>query len=161
MIYFVEPVVQTLAFGQLGIFLVALVVLDLAPGPRLFRRRLPQGTLTGLAAAIKLTPAIFVLYLLAAGEAPGVWGGAGRRAGRRASLISAAVVPQASYEFWSRLAHGDRGLGHSLIYWTNQSVMGDVVRIFGLGRTVAIGGLIACGIVALVGVWAAALGTDR
>ena len=27
--YVVEPVVQTLAFGQLGIFLVALVVLDL------------------------------------------------------------------------------------------------------------------------------------
>ena len=30
-VYVVEPVVQTLAFGQLGIFLVALVVLDLAP----------------------------------------------------------------------------------------------------------------------------------
>ena len=73
------------------------------------------------------------------------------------TLISAAVVPQASYEFWSRLAHGDTGLGHSLIYCTNQSVMADVVRIFGLGRTAAIGGLIACGIVALVGVWAAVL----
>ncbi len=154
-IYFVEPVVQTLAFGQLGIFLVALVVLDLAPGPRLFRRRLPQGTLTGLAAAIKLTPAIFVLYLLAAGKRRAF--GVALVVGLGVTLISAAVVPQASYEFWSRLAHGDTGLGHSLIYWTNQSVMGDVVRIFGLGRTVAIGGLIACGIVALVGVWAAVL----
>ena len=154
-IYFVEPVVQTLAFGQLGIFLVALVVLDLAPGPRLFRRVLPQGTLTGLAAAIKLTPAIFVLYLLAAGKRRAF--GVAVVVGLGVTLISAAVVPQASYEFWSRLAHGDTGLGHSLIYWTNQSVMGDVVRIFGLGRTVAIGGLIACGIVALVGVWAAVL----
>ena len=36
---------QTLAFGQLGIFLVALVVLDLAPGPRVLpgRRLLPEG----------------------------------------------------------------------------------------------------------------------
>ena len=67
-IFFVEPVVETLAFGQLGIFLVALVVLDLAPGPRVFRRLLPQGTLTAVAAAIKLTPAIFVLYLLAVGR---------------------------------------------------------------------------------------------
>ena len=73
------------------------------------------------------------------------------------TLISAVIVPKASYEFWSRLAHGDTGLGHSLIYYTNQSVMGDVVRIFGLGRTVALGGLIGCAIVALVGVWAAML----
>ena len=43
-VYVVEPVVQTLAFGQLGIFLVALVVLDLAPGPRVLPRRLlPEG----------------------------------------------------------------------------------------------------------------------
>src|SRR5215212_1691207 len=66
-VYLVEPVVQTLAFGQLGIFLVALVVLDLAPGPRVFSRRLlPEGMLTAVAAAIKLTPAIFVVYLLVA-----------------------------------------------------------------------------------------------
>jgi alpha-1,2-mannosyltransferase len=154
-IYFVEPVVQTLAFGQLGIFLVALVVLDLAPGPRTFRRLLPQGTLTAVAAAIKLTPAIFVVYLLAVGRIRAFV--VAVVVGLAVTLISAAVVPQASYEFWSRLAHGDTGLGHSLIYWVNQSVMADVVRIFGLGRSVAIGGLIACAIVALIGVWAAVL----
>ena len=44
MVFFVEPVSETLAFGQLGIFLVALVVLDLAPGPRVWSRRiLPEG----------------------------------------------------------------------------------------------------------------------
>ena len=64
-VYVVEPVVQTLAFGQLGIFLVALIVLDLVPGPRVFSRRLlPEGVLTAVATAIKLTPAIFVVYLL-------------------------------------------------------------------------------------------------
>ena len=41
--YLVEPVTQTLAFGQLGIVLVALVVLDLVPGPRVLRRRLLPG----------------------------------------------------------------------------------------------------------------------
>ena len=35
-VFFVQPVLQTLAFGQLGIFLVALVCLDLVPGPRVF-----------------------------------------------------------------------------------------------------------------------------
>src|SRR4051812_22596521 len=47
-VYAVLPVSQTLAFGQLGILLVALVALDLAPGPRVLpgRRLLPEGVLT-------------------------------------------------------------------------------------------------------------------
>ena len=37
------------------------------------RRLLPEGVLTGLAAAIKLTPAIFVLYLLLVGKRRAFW----------------------------------------------------------------------------------------
>ena len=152
-----EPVVQTLAFGQLGIFLVALVILDLAPGPRLLGRRrlLPQGVLTALATAIKLTPGIFLLYLLAT-----------RRtrpalvmvvAGSAVTLASALIAPSPSLTFWGRLLHGETGLGHSLIYYTNQSVMADVVRIFGLGGAAAVAGLALSGVVAGLGVWVAAL----
>ncbi len=154
--YFVEPVTETFAFGQLGIFLVALVVLDLAPGPRVFRRRLlPEGTLTALAAAVKLTPAIFLVYLLAVRK----WRAlvAAVVTGAVVTMTSALIVPSASYEFWSRLAHGDTGLGHSIIYYTNQSVMADIVRIFGLGRGAALAGLVASGLVALAGVWVAVL----
>ena len=136
-IFFVEPVVQTLAFGQLGIFLVALVVLDLAPGTpgasaaaaaagdadrRRGRDQADAGDLRAL---------------------PAGWCGAAGPSWSRSSpalavtLASAVIVPQASYEFWARLAHGDTGLGHSIIYYTNQSVMADVVRIFGLGRSAA------------------------
>ena len=155
-VLFVQPVVQTLAFGQLGIFLVALVVLDLVPGPRVLPRRLlPEGTLTGLAAAIKLTPAIFGLYLLLAGR---------RRAfvvttvsAVAVTVASAIVVPGPSAEFWGRLVQGDTGLGHSIIYYTNQSVMADVVRVLGLGPGPALAGLAASAVVALVGVWAAVL----
>lgn len=155
-VYIVEPVVQTLAFGQLGIFLVALVVLDLAPGPRVFSRRLlPEGVLTAVAAAIKLTPAIFVVYLLAVRKFRAFW--VAVLTGAVITLISAAIVPAASYEFWTRLAHGDTGLGHSIIYYTNQSVMADIVRIFGLGRAPAIVGLALSAVVALAGVWAAML----
>jgi alpha-1,2-mannosyltransferase len=155
-VYIVEPVVQTLAFGQLGIFLVALVVLDLAPGPRVFSRRLlPEGVLTAVAAAIKLTPAIFVVYLLAVRKFRAFW--VAVLTGVVITLISAAIVPAASYEFWTRLAHGDSGLGHSIIYYTNQSVMADIVRIFGLGRAPAIVGLALSAVVALAGVWAAML----
>ena len=152
----VEPIVQTLAFGQLGIFLVALVVLDLAPGPRVFSRRLlPEGVLTGVAAAIKLTPAIFVVYLLVVRKFRAFW--VAVLAGIVVTLASTAIVPAASYEFWTRLARGDTGLGHSIIYYTNQSVMADIVRIFGLGPEPAIIGLVLSCAVAVAGVWAAAL----
>ena len=71
--------------------------------------------------------------------------------------MSWAIVPRASLEFWTRLAGGDTGLGGSIIYYTNQSVMADVVRIFGLGSGPAIVGLALSAIVALAGVWAATL----
>jgi alpha-1,2-mannosyltransferase len=155
-VYIVEPVVQTLAFGQLGIFLVALVVLDLAPGPRVFPRRLlPEGMLTAVAAAIKLTPAIFVVYLLVVRKFRAFW--VAVVTGIVLTLASAVIVPAASYEFWTRLAHGDTGLGHSIIYYTNQSVMADIVRFFGLGPEPAIIGLVLSCAVAVAGVWAAAL----
>ena len=109
-VYVVEPVVQTLAFGQLGIFLVALVVLDLAPGPRVLSRRvLPEGVLTAVATALKLTPAIFIVYLLAVRKFRAFW--VAVITGLAVTLISAAIVPAASHEFWTRLARGDTGLG--------------------------------------------------
>jgi alpha-1,2-mannosyltransferase len=55
-----EPVRSTLAYGQIDIVLMALVTLDcLTAEPRW-----PRGALTGLAAAVKLTPAAFVLFFL-------------------------------------------------------------------------------------------------
>ena len=55
-----EPVAQTLGFGQVNLLLMLLVLVDLAqPDGRRWK-----GAGVGLAAAIKLTPAIFVGYLL-------------------------------------------------------------------------------------------------
>lgn len=155
-VYFVDPISETLAFGQPGIFLMALVVLDLVPGPRVLPRQiLPTGILTGIAAAVKLTPAIFVLYLIATRR----W-----RAAITAmitllvlTLGTLVIVPEPSMRFWTRLAQGDTGLGHSLIYFTNQSVMADLVRILGLGPWPALIGLAASALVALLGVWAGML----
>ena len=55
-----EPVRTTLAYGQINVVLMALVALDgLTEEPRW-----PRGALVGLAAAVKLTPAAFVLFFL-------------------------------------------------------------------------------------------------
>lgn len=156
-VYAVLPVSQTLAFGQLGIVLVALVALDLAPGPRALpgRRLLPEGVLTGVAATLKLTPMIFVLYLLAVRRwraALTVTVSAGAL-----TVVAAIILPHESLDFWTRLAQGDTGLGHSLIYYTNQSVYADVVRAFRLAPTGSALGLLGCAVVVALGVWAAAV----
>ena len=54
-----EPVVRTLVLGQVGIILMALVLADCFLMPARFR-----GLLVGIAAGIKLTPALFVVYFL-------------------------------------------------------------------------------------------------
>jgi alpha-1,2-mannosyltransferase len=55
-----EPVLRTVYAGQLDLLLLALVVLDvLVDTPRW-----PRGLLIGIAAAVKLTPAVFLLYFL-------------------------------------------------------------------------------------------------
>jgi alpha-1,2-mannosyltransferase len=55
-----EPVRTTIGLGQINILLMTAVVVDcLAPATRL-----PRGILVGLAAAIKVTPAAFLLFFL-------------------------------------------------------------------------------------------------
>lgn len=153
-IYFVEPVQQSMAFGQVGIFLVAMVVLDLVPGPRWFDRiagrRAWPGWITGLATAVKLTPGLFSVHLWLVGR-------------RRAALVSiafflvvtlvAAVIdPGLSLGFWTGLAAGDTGLGDSIVYYSNQSVMGTWLRLFGVGALAKLCALAACAVVAALGV---------
>lgn len=55
-----DPFFATLAFGQINIFLLTLICMDF------FRvnTRIPMGVLLGICIAIKLTPAVFVLYFL-------------------------------------------------------------------------------------------------
>lgn len=134
----VEPINQTVAFGQLGAFLVGLVLLDLVPGPRVIPaprvlgrhgRWLPPGLLVGLAAAIKLTPALFFIYLLAIRRFRAAAVAIGTMI--VTALIALVIAPRPSVTFWSRLAHGNSGLGSSIIYEINQSILGATTRIFG------------------------------
>ena len=55
-----DPVLLALRDGQVDVLVTFLVVWDLIGGRRLGGKTAPQGVATGLAAAIKLTPLIFV-----------------------------------------------------------------------------------------------------
>ncbi len=126
----VEPVRETLGFGQLGILLVAAAALDSMPGPRLLGRRwLPEGWLTGVATAVKLTPAVIAVHNFFAGR---------RREGVTAFVVfclatalGAVLLWQPTIYYFGGLLAGESGMNTGMIYKTNQSVMGAWARLTG------------------------------
>ena len=60
----VWPVRYGFELGQINVVLVLAIVADLTMDISWGRRRLPRGVLVGLAAAVKLTPLVFIPYLL-------------------------------------------------------------------------------------------------
>ena len=90
-----EPASATLGYGQVDILLTAAVLYDLSL-PEGARRK---GVMIGLAAGLKLTPAIFAVYLLITGR---------RRAAATATAVFAgtvaagfATLPASSAWFWA------------------------------------------------------------
>jgi alpha-1,2-mannosyltransferase len=59
-----NPVFLTVGFGQVNLVVTLLVLWDLLSSRRIGPLQVPLGVATGLAAAVKLTPLIFVPYLL-------------------------------------------------------------------------------------------------
>ncbi|WP_049574831.1 glycosyltransferase 87 family protein [Streptomyces sp. SBT349] len=140
-----EPVWTTLRYGQINLLIAVLVLWDLTrrPGHRW------AGAGTGIAAGIKLTPALFVVCLAVAGA---VLGARRLRHGvpagnvhlRRAAVatgafagtvaLAAAAVPRDSLRFWTEVIFdsGDRaGEAESA---ANQNVRGVVARALSTGE---------------------------
>lgn len=126
-----EPLRDTFSFGQVNLLLLALVLVDgwlLATG----RGRL-AGAGIGLAAAVKLTPALFIGLLLVARR----W-----RAAAVATVVAlaatgfaAAVAPDASRFFWTDALWDTDRVGR-LDYVSNQSLQGVLARLGETDRAV-------------------------
>ncbi|WP_189952597.1 glycosyltransferase 87 family protein [Streptomyces alanosinicus] len=124
-----EPLRDTFSFGQVNLVLLALVLGDcwlLATG-----RGRWAGVGIGLAAAVKLTPALFIGLLLLAGR---------RRAAGLATVVAAAATalaawadPGASRFYWTE-ALWDTGRVGRLDYVSNQSLQGVLARLGETGR---------------------------
>ncbi|WP_219415143.1 glycosyltransferase 87 family protein [Pseudonocardia nigra] len=125
-----EPVLQTIEFGQINLVLMALVALDCLVA----RPRWPRGLLIGIAAAIKLTPAAFVLYFLLRRDYRAAVTAA--ISGAAATAIGFAMAPAASLQFW--LDNPTGGVSGSP-FFTNQTIEAVLVRagVDGTVRTVA------------------------
>jgi hypothetical protein len=116
-----EPVWHTLFLGQVNLFLLALVLLDVW---RAARGR-SAGIGVGIAAAIKLTPAIFVVLFLLTRRPRAALTAAGTFA--VCGLAGYLVAPGASRLYWSRLFYDTKRVGAS--YIGNQSPYGAAARI--------------------------------
>ena len=121
LVLLLEPVQSTLTFGQVNLFLALMVGVDLLAVPERFR-----GLLTGVAAAIKLTPAVYILYLVIRRQyRSAALAGAAAAA---CTLASFAVDPALSRDFWFH-ALLDTGRIGGQDYAGNQSLWGSMFRL--------------------------------
>ena len=119
-----EPVRETVNFGQVNLLLLALVGADLLFG--VARGRRWAGVGVGLATAVKLTPGIFIVYLLVTRR----WRAAVVAAGTAAAVtvLAAAVDPDMSMVFWTEALWNTDRVG-DLAFISNQSLQGAVARL--------------------------------
>jgi len=139
-----EPFWATLMFGQVNIVLMCLVVVDATWVPARMR-----GVLTGVAAAVKLTPLVFVLYF--------AWRRDWRALGLMllafvgATVVGLVALPSEFGRYLSTLRGADAGNADIGIV-TNQSLRGAAIRAFGVGPTAtvawAVASLVAIGLLA-------------
>lgn len=138
-VFALEPVWRTLALGQLNLVLMGLVVLDVL----VLRGSRWSGVLVGVAAAVKLTPLIFVLHLVLTGRRADAF----RAVGTFLALNTFAelVLPRDTVLFWSQaLIDGNDATTNSWI--GNQSLNGIVQRLAGQGPAT----LVLVGVLALL-----------
>jgi alpha-1,2-mannosyltransferase len=149
----VEPIRTTLGYGQVNTILMALVIADLLPDAPGERRRIPQGTLIGLAAAIKLTPALFVIFAFLIGKT---------RVAITAMIsfavftgIGAILLFRETLVFFGGLSGGDTRTA-SPLYTGNQSLLGVFFRLVDSSRVITVLGLAVAAILAVLGCLVAA-----
>ena len=164
----IEPVRTTLAYGQINVVLMALVAFDCLLADTWFRlpegwpliggRRIgwPRGALIGVAAALKLTPAVFVLYFVARRQ----WRAAATTALSFVVVtgIGALLAPQDSVRYWTKMVF-DTGRIGPLAFAGNQSLNGVLYRAHLTGsaeQAAWFAAALAVGAIALVAVSRAA-----
>ena len=121
-VVYLEPIRSNFDFGQINVVLMTLVIADCMPR----KTPWPRGMLLGLAIALKLTPAVFLLYFLL-------------RRNTRALLVTAASAVTAtlagfalawrdSLEYWTDTVRNTDRIGTATLN-TNQNIAGTLARL--------------------------------
>ncbi|GGS87431.1 hypothetical protein GCM10010156_52410 [Planobispora rosea] len=128
---YLMPIRDQVRFGQVDILLVSLCLADCVARRPVW----PRGMLIGLATAVKLTPGVFLIYLLITGFGPGA-----REEQRRTffmavftaallTLLPFLVIPADAADFWFRALLDPERLGANAAT-TNQSMRGMLIRLY-------------------------------
>jgi alpha-1,2-mannosyltransferase len=119
-----EPLRETISFGQVNMLLVVVVAADML---LLVGRGSPYGGIgIGLATAVKLTPGVFLVYLLVAGRFRAAFV-AGVTA-LTATVVTGVFLPDETREFWTGALWDTDRVG-TLSFISNQSIEGAVWRV--------------------------------
>jgi alpha-1,2-mannosyltransferase len=145
-----EPVRETLGWGQVNLLLALLVLTD---GRALQRGRPWAGVGIGLASAIKLTPALFVVYLAVTRRSRATAVAAGTAVG--ATLLAFVVDPSASVTYWTRSLWETDRIGPP-VKTGNQSILGLLSRLAAPQPPSRVAWAVLVAAVAGIGLWRAA-----
>jgi alpha-1,2-mannosyltransferase len=142
-----EPISVALGYGQVDLLIAALVVFDLSR-PDSARTK---GATIGLAAALKLTPLLFLVYLLMSGRRRAAALGAAVFA---ASIgLSFAVVRGDAAAYWGRVFFSTSRIGNGSDT-ANQSLRGALARLSPAVES-SLGGHLAIVAITILGLWLA------
>ncbi len=125
-VWWLEPIQANFSFGQINVILMTLVIADCVPR----RTPWPRGLLLGMAIALKLTPAVFLLYFVLRRDIRSVLTASASFVG--ATLLAFALAPRDSWEYWTATVHNTGRIGNAT-YQTNQNAAGALARL-GLGQ---------------------------
>lgn len=142
-----EPISSNFAFGQINVVLMTLVIADCAPR----RTPWPRGLLLGVGMALKLTPAVFLLYFLLRRDHRAALTALASFVG--ATLLGFVLAWNDSWEYWTHTVHHTDRIGSASLN-TDQNIAGALARL-GLGQQERFALWVAASLLVLaVTVWA-------
>ncbi len=142
-----EPIKSNFAFGQINVVLMTLVIADCVPR----RTPWPRGLLLGLGIALKLTPAVFLLYFLLNRDKRAVL--TSTASFLAATLAGFVLAWRDSWEYWSDTVNNTDRIGGASLN-TNQNVAGALARLGLSEHQRFLPWLAACLLVLALTVWA-------
>ncbi|WP_394827813.1 glycosyltransferase 87 family protein [Pendulispora albinea] len=148
-----EPVFQTICLGQINLVLLLLLVWDTC-APRPARSLRWQGIAVGVAAGIKLTPGIFIVYLAATRRLRAAALACAAFAGT--AVLGFLAAPHDSWTWWGgTFARGTR-IGEYAIC-VNQSWSGLVARLLHAEHLLQWTWVLGAAAIASLGLWMAVM----
>jgi alpha-1,2-mannosyltransferase len=147
-VVYLEPIRANFDFGQINVVLMTLVIADCVPR----RTPWPRGILLGVAIALKLTPAVFLLYFVLRRDTRTLVITASSAA--VATLIGFVFAWRDSWEYWTATVRNTDRIGTATLN-TNQNIAGTLARLgLGEGERFALWVLL-CFVVLGATIWAA------